>query len=149
MERRYHTVCAEILYWEGVTLGRCLLPLSRTYFTAMAVFHSFQALKEQRIQDLTKTLYMARRSTRTFSFLLQKSGTTKAAGGKGVQWRLGSMAAEPDLEEQFCLNKSQMEQWFTLKPSIMMCTFLRNLDLIQIFDLLLPLDTCLVELEVG
>jgi hypothetical protein len=48
------------------------------------------------------------------------------------------MAAEPDLEEQSCPNKSQMEQWFTLKPSIMMCNFLKNLDLIQIFDRLLP-----------
>ena len=42
----------------------------------------------------TKTLYMARRSTRLLSFLLQRGGTTRP-GGTVVNWRLLVMAAEP------------------------------------------------------
>jgi hypothetical protein len=52
--------------------------LSRTYFAALTVFHSFLALKERRIQTLTKTSDMARRSTRILSFLLQRGRNHKA-----------------------------------------------------------------------
>jgi len=88
--------------------GTLFSPISRTYFAALAVFHSFLALKERRIQALTKTLYMARRSTRLLSFLLQRGGTTRP-GGTVVQWRLLVMAAEPGFQEQ-CVPE-QITKW--------------------------------------
>jgi hypothetical protein len=64
--------------------------LSRTYFAALAVLHSFLALKERRTQDLTKTLYMARRRRRILSFTVtEERNLQRAAGGTVmVHWRL-------------------------------------------------------------
>ena len=83
-------VCAEILYREGFTWDVAFFILSRTYFAASAVFHSFLALKERRTQDLTKTLYMARRRRRILSFTVTEGAELqRAAGGTVmVHWRL-------------------------------------------------------------
>lgn len=85
MERRFHTCVRRDLVPGRIYLGRCFfLHHSRTYFAALAVFHSFLALKERRTQDLTKILYMARRRTRRLSFAV----TEERDSTKGP-WRQG------------------------------------------------------------
>jgi hypothetical protein len=101
----------EVLHWKGNSilcaprsctgkdlLGTLLSPISRTYFAALAVFHSFLALKERRIKALTKTLYMARRSIRLL-FISVAEGRAELrgpeAGSKLASFGYGCRAGVP------------------------------------------------------
>jgi hypothetical protein len=128
-----------------ILLGTLLSALSRTYFAALAGIRSFLAPKERRIQALTKKLYMALRSKRILSFSVAEGWNQQRPWRQcGKLASFGFMAAEPVLEEQFCPNKSQMEHCSCSSLYFMMCTSCES-RLIQIFDPLSCLDTCLAE----
>jgi hypothetical protein len=55
------------------------------------------------------------------------------------------MAAEPDLQEQCLPQQITNGTLFKLKPSTSCCALPRESRLIQIFDRLLSLNTCLAE----
>jgi len=108
--------------------GTLFSPFSRTYFAALAAFHSFLALKERPIQALTKTLYTARRSTRLLSFLLQRGGNHEARRHGGTLASFG-YGCEPGFQVQ-CVHKQITNgTLITLKPSPHDVQFLRNVDL--------------------
>jgi hypothetical protein len=138
-------VCAEILYREGFTWDVAFFTHSRTYFAALAVFHSFLALKERRTQHLTKTLYMARRRRRILSFTVTEGAELqRAAGGTvRVHWRLWFLAAEPHTAEQFWPSSQITNGTNGSRSSLqlMMCIS----RLIQLFDCFLALEMCLAE----
>lgn len=96
-----------------IILGTLLLPLSRTYFAALAVFHSFLAFKERRIQALTKIIIHGATKYTNISFTVAGEAVTTRPGGTVVNWRsFWFMAAEPGLKEQsLCLNN---HKWNTV-----------------------------------
>jgi hypothetical protein len=129
MKRRYRTCVRRDLVLGRIYLGRCLiLPLSRTYFAALAVFHSFLALKERRTQDLTKTLYMARRRRRILFFTV----TEERNSAKG-RWRHGDgklasfgfwLQSHMSRSSPALAHKSQMDQMIHAQTYNSQCAFL-------------------------
>ncbi len=109
-------MCAEILYREEFTWDVAFLfTLSRTYFAALAVFHSFLALKERRTQDLTKTLYMARRRRRTLFFTVTEGAEVYKGPLEARSWHIGVffgcwLQSHMSRGSSALAHKSQMDQ---------------------------------------
>jgi hypothetical protein len=132
-------VCAEILYREGFTWDIAFFfTLSRTYFAALAVFHSFLALKERRTQGFDEDIiYGATTHTNTFLYLLQRGGILqRAAGGTGdgtlasFGFRLQSHMSR---SSSAVAHKSQMDQNDSRSTLQLMMCIARLIQLIDRF----------------
>jgi hypothetical protein len=144
LNRRYHIVCAEILYWEGFTWDVAFTPFSNIFcsFGAVSFISSSYGATYTRFDE--DIIHGATKHTNTFLSVAEGAEPQgPEAGGKLASfWVYGCRARAPG-----AVSAPANHKWNTVQAqaSASCCALPRESRLIQIFDRLLSLNTCLAE----